>query len=215
MNILSTNGHYIVTGLNEDRSPKFEKRTLDALLDVLYRRANRLVRDRQVYEHLRRGLKEFVYSIVDYFAHDGQLDDYVMTNILTALVTADSHGPSTHGVEDYSTFVRRLNPTDPESYDFFVIGREGRVDDSGCPLSTDQRSTGELTGIPPAQLHVFWAYFYARSRNVSRGAPRIPVDDLNQLVPAWLRSDPRIEEAFLDVCFSDGAWELYQLKLAA
>jgi hypothetical protein len=48
-----------------------------------------------------------------------------------------------------------------------------------------------------------------------RGAPKIRVEDFSELVPLEIRSDPVLEEAFTDVCLSDGAWELYQRRVAA
>jgi hypothetical protein len=205
----------IVTGLNDDRTPLLEERTTDKLLEVLCRRANRLVDDRETCERLRPAFREFVYNVIGYFEHTGELDDYTLANIKTALVTADNHGPSNHGVEDYSTFIRRLNPTDPETDRYFVVGREGNISDPGCPMKQLENNNEMLANIPTAQLHMFQAFYYARSQDVTRGAPRIPVEDFEVLVPEEIKSDPVLEEAFLDVVFSDGAWELYQLKLAA
>jgi hypothetical protein len=205
----------IVTAVGEDGKPVLEERTIDNLLEVLCRRANRLVEDRETCERLRPAFREFVYNIVEYFDDCGELDEYVMTNIMTALATSDNHGPSYHGVEDYSTLVRRPNPTDPDTDRYFVIGREGRIDDPGCPLEQMEKNSGWLAGVPSAQQHMFRAFHYARSKDATRGAPRIPVEDLRDLVPKEIKNDPVLEEAFLDVCFSDGAWELYQLKLAA
>jgi len=205
----------IVTCLKEDGTPLLEERTVDKLLEVLCRRANRLVEDRETCEKLRPAFREFVNNVVGYFDASGDLDEYTLINIMTALVTADDHGPGSHGVEDYSTFIRRLNPTDPDADGFFIVGREGRIDDPGCPMGELERNAEGLEHIPAAQLHMFQAFYYARSRDVSRGAPRIPVEDFGRLVPGGIRKDPVLEEAFLDVVFSDGAWELYQLKLAA
>lgn len=205
----------IVTGLKDDRTPLLGERTIDGLLEVLCRRANRLVEDRGTCERLRPAFREFVNSVVEYFDASGDLDEYTLTNIMTALVTADNHGNGSHGVEDYSTFIRRLNPTDPDTDKYFIVGREGRIDDPSCPLTELENSGEGLEHIPEAQLHMFQAYYYARSLDVTRGAPRIPTEELVRLVPGEIGGDPVLEEAFLDVVFSDGAWELYQLKLAA
>lgn len=205
----------IVTDLKEDRTPLLEERTVDKLLEVLCRRANRLVEDRETCERLRPALEKFVHNVVEYFNASGDLDEYTLTNIMTALVTADNHGPGNHGVEDYSTFIRRLNPTDPDTDRFFVVGREGSISDPGCPMKQLENNSEELARIPRAQLHMFQAFYYARSKDVTRGAPRIPVEDFEDLVPEEIKNDPVLEEAFLDVALSDGAWELYQLKLAA
>ena len=62
---------------------------------------------------------------------------------------------------------------------------------------------------------MYRTFYFARSQDVTQGAPRIPVEDFIGLVPPEIQSDPDLEEDFLDVCFSDGAWELYQLKFAA
>ena len=64
-------------------------------------------------------------------------------------------------------------------------------------------------------MHMFRTYHHARSKDVTRNVPKIPVQDFSNLVPDEIMNDPVLEEAFLDVCFSDGAWDLYQLKLAA
>jgi hypothetical protein len=143
------------------------------------------------------------------------MGEYVMTNIMTALATADTHGEGPHGTEDYSTFIRRFNPTDPDTDRFFVVGRAGNINDPKCPLRELEGDIESLSEIPSAQLHMFYAFHHARSMDATRGAPRIPVDDFWRLVPDEIKSDQVLEEAFLDVCFSDGAWELYQLKLAA
>lgn len=205
----------IVTGLTEDGLAIHGERTVDKLLEVLSRRADRLVDDRDTRERLRPALRAFVYNVVEYFAECGELDEYVMTNIMTALATSDSHGPSAQGVEDYSTFIRRPNPIDPDTFKHFVVGRDGRIDDPGCPLNHVGRRSGALANIPAAQLLVFRAFHFARSKDATRGAPRIPVEVLRDLVPVAVRSSPVLEDALLDVCFSDGAWELYQLRLAA
>jgi hypothetical protein len=205
----------IVTGLGPDRTAIVETRTIDSLLDVLCRRAHRLVGDPEVCERLRPSFRQFVRNMVGYFEERGELDEYLLTNIMAALATADNHGPGGHDVEDYSTFIRRLNPTDPASDSYFIIGREGRVGDPGCPLHGMGRPGRALAQAPEGKLHVFVAFYHARSRDVSRAAPRIPVEVFRRLVPEEIASDPELECAFLDVCFSDGAWELYQLKLAA
>lgn len=215
MKTLSERSLLIVTAVGEGGKPVLGERTIDKLLEVLCRRANRLVEERDTRERLRPAFREFVNNIVEYFDDSGELDEYVMTNIMTALATSDNHGPSCHGVEDYSTLIRRPNPTDPDTDRYFVIGREGRINDPSCPLEELEKNSERLAGIPPAQLHMFRAFHYARSKDVTRGAPRIPVEDLRALVPKEIKNDPVLEEAFLDVCFSDGAWELYQLKLAA
>jgi hypothetical protein len=205
----------IVTGLESDRTPVLEERTVDGVLEVLCRRANRLVKDREIREALRPALKTFVHNVVGYFRDSGELDDYTTANILTALITADSHGPSQHGVEDYSTFIRRLNPTDPNADTYFVIGRAGRINDPDCPLKEMEQQGSGLSNVPAAQLHMFHAFHYARSIDTGRDAPKIQVEDFRSLVPQEIVGESALEEAFLEVCFSDGAWELYQLKLAA
>ena len=62
---------------------------------------------------------------------------------------------------------------------------------------------------------MFRAFHLSRSMDTARAAPRIPVDDFLCLVPGEVKGDPVLEEAFMDVCFSDGAWELYQFRQAA
>lgn len=214
----------LVTGLNEDREALLERRTIASLLDVLRGRAERLVEDRAIRERLRPLLGAFVENVVDYFDRAGELDAFVLTNIMTALVTADNHGPGARGTEDYSTFIRSLNPTAPDAGRYFVIGRAGRVTDPECPLDAlrrgadgrgvNGRSADGLSNVPEAKLHVWRAFHHARSRESQRDAPRIPVADFSRLVPDAILCEPALEAAFLDVCLSDGAWALYQLELA-
>jgi len=205
----------VVTGLDDDRRAVLEESSIDELLLTLCIRTNRLIGDRENCEKLKPTFREFIYNIVGYFNDSGEMDDYVMTNIMTALATADTHGEGPHGLEDYSTFIRRLNPTDPDTDRFFVVGRAGSIDDPECPLRELEGDIEKLYEIPPAQLHMFYAFHHARSMDVTRGAPKIVVDDFWSLVPDAIKCDPVLEEVFLDVCFSDGAWELYQLKVAA
>lgn len=215
MDTAMTRGAKVVTGLGPDRTAILETRTIDSLLNVLCRRAHRLVGDPEVCERLRPSFRQFVRNMVGYFEERGELDEYVLINIMTALATADNHGPGIHDVEDYSTLIRRLNPTEPASDSYFIIGREGSVGDPGCPLHGMDRPGLALAQAPEGQLHMFLAFYHARSRDVTRGAPRIPVDVFRRLIPGEIANDSELECAFLDVCFSDGAWELYQLKLAA
>jgi len=205
----------VVTGLDDDRRAVLEETSIDKLLLTLCIRANRLIGDQETCEKLKPAFGEFIYNIVGYFNDSGEMDEYVMTNILTALATADTHGEGSHGIEDYSTFIRRLNPTDPDTDSFFIVGRAGSIDTLECPLKELDGDIETLSEMPPAQLHMFYAFHHARSMDVTRGAPQIPVDDFWRLVPDEIKGDPLLEEAFLDVCFSDGAWELYHLKLAA
>jgi hypothetical protein len=192
-----------------------EEKTIDKLLDVLHLRANRIINHHETCEKLRPALRRFVSNIVKYFTKTGEMDDYVMTNIMTALATAESHGFSDHGIENYSTFIRRLNPSDADSDRYFIIGRAGIINDQKCLLEEGEKNSDYLLKMPKAKLYMFHAFHYARSKNVWRGAPRIPVEDFMRLVPEEIYSDPILEEAFLDVAFSDGAWELYQCKLTA
>jgi len=205
----------VVTGLDDDRKAVLEESSIDKSLLTLCIRADRLIGDPETREKLKPALREFTHNIIGFFHDSGELDEYVMTNIMTALATADTHGVGPHGIEDYSTFIRRPNPTDPGTDRFFVIGRAGSIDDSECPLGELEGDIEALSETPPAQLHMFYAFHHARSMDVSRGAPRIPAGDFWRLVPDGIKGDPVLEEAFLDVCFSDGAWELYQLKMAA
>lgn len=205
----------IVTGLEEDGKALLEEKTVDELLETLYRRAYRLVKDPTTCKRLEPGLREFVINIVEYFNDSTKLDEYVLMNIMTALATADCYGLGRYDIEDYSTFIRRLNPTDPDTSKYFVIGRAGSLNHSDCPLEEMEGNSDNQAGIPLAQMHMFRAFHYARLKDITRDAPKIPVQDFSDLVPDEIMSDPVLEEAFLDVCFSDGAWDLYQLKLAA
>jgi hypothetical protein len=205
----------IVTGLDDDRRGFLEESSIDRLILTLCSRADRLITARETAEQLKPLLGEFTYNIVGYFNESGEMDEYVMTNIMTALATADAHGEGPDGIEEFSTFIRRLNPTDPDTDRFFVVGRAGRISDPECPLGELEAETDTLSEVPLRQLHMFYAYHHARSLDTTRDAPRIPAEDFSRLVPDEIRRDPMLEEAFLDVCLSDGAWELYQLKLAA
>ena len=205
----------VVTGLDDDRRAVLEESSIDELLLTLCTRTKRLIDNQETCKKLKPGFREFIYNIVGYFHDSGEMDEYVMTNIMTALATADTHGEGPHGIEDYSTFIRRLNPTDPDTDRFFVVGRAGSVDDPECPLSELEQDVETLREIPPAKLHMVYAFHHARSKDVTRGAPRILVDDFWSLVPDAIKCDSVLEEVSLDVCFSEGAWELYQLKVAA
>lgn len=147
-----------------------------------------------------------------HFKNAGELDDFNLTNIVTALSLADRHSEASHGPVDYSTLIRRPNPLHPDSDDYFVVGREGKIDDPECPIKRLVAYPSEISGMPREQLEVFFGFYHARQSDPSRSAPRIRVDDFVNLVPYEIREDPELEEAFTDVCLSDGAWELYQRK---
>lgn len=205
----------IVSRLDEERQPLLEERSVDELLGVLRRRAHRMVEDPGLCERLFPVIREFVCNIVEYYAAAGELDEYLLTNILTALATADAHGSGPDGPVDFSTFIRRPTPTAPDTYECFVIGRDGRADDAGCPLGHGAGRAVAMSEIPAPQLHMYLAFYHARTKDSARGAPKLPTEDMRRLIPDEIGTDPDLEAAFLDVCFSDGAWELYQLKLAA
>jgi hypothetical protein len=150
-----------------------------------------------------------------YFRDSGELDDFTLTNITTALSLADSHGKAPYGTMEYSTFIRRPNPSHLNSDSYFVVGREGRIDDPACPMKQLEANPETISQIPREQLSVFFGFYHARQMDSSRGAPKIRVEDFRDLVPPEIKSDPILEEAFTDVCLSDGAWELYQRKIAA
>jgi hypothetical protein len=197
----------VVIGVDHNLRPLLKEIALSSLLKVLYVRARRLVRNHEIREQLQEPLYEFVYNIVQYFASRQMLDNYTLTNLATALICADAHGTGHAGPEDFSTFIRRLNPTDPGTDSFFILGREGKADDPQCPIRTMDRADLQL--LSDAQLHMYLAFYHARLMNAERGAPRIPIDDIWGLIPQTITNQPILEEAFLDVCFSDGAWELY------
>ena len=73
----------------------------------------------------------------------------------------------------------------------------------------------EMSQVPREQLDVFFGFYHARHLDPSRSAPKIRIEDFAGLVPREIREDSVLEEAFTDVCLSDGAWELYQRKVAA
>lgn len=205
----------IVTGLDEAFHYQTGDRTILSLFRVLHRRAVRIVHNKITRRRLNPFLRKFVCNLVMYFRDSGELDDFTLTNIAAALSFADSHGKAPHGTMDYSTLIRRPNPTHPDSDNYFVIGREGRVDDPECPIKQLEANPETILQIPPEQLGVFFGFYHARQKDPERGAPRIRVKDFSNLVPSEIKADPVLEEAFTDVCLSDGAWELYQRKIAA
>jgi hypothetical protein len=205
----------IVTGLDESLSAYTDDRAILSLFSVLHKRAGRLVRDKMTRRRLNPLLRKFVCNLVKYFNDMGELDDFTLTNIITALSLADNHSKASHGIMDHSTLIRRPNPAHPDSDEYFVIGREGRVDDPSCPMKQLDANPTEISQIPREQLAVFFGFYHARQRDPKRGAPRIRVDDFRDLVPREIRTDDELEEAFTEVCLSDGAWELYQRKIAA
>jgi hypothetical protein len=205
----------IVTGLDHSLHVNTGEREILGLFKVLHKRAYRLVRDRMTRRRLNPLLRKFVCNLVMFFKNSGELDDFTLTNILTALSLADCHGQESHGTTDYSTLIRRPNPAHPDTDDYFVVGREGRVDDPACPMRQLEASPAEISQTPREQLSMFFGFYYARRLEPARGAPRIRVEDFRELVPAEIKTDPLLEEAFTDVCLSDGAWDLYQRKIAA
>jgi len=150
-----------------------------------------------------------------YFKNAGEIDDFNLTNIVTALSLADRHSEAFHGSVDHSTLIRRPNPTQPDADDYFVVGREGRINDPACPMKRLAAHPSEMSQAPREQLDVFFGFFHARQADPKRDAPKIRVEDFGTLVPHEIREDPVMEEAFTDVCLSDGAWELYQRTIAA
>jgi hypothetical protein len=205
----------ILTGLDESRRIQTGQRAILQLFIVLHRRARRLVPDRMTRLRLNPLLRKFICNLVTYFNDTGELDDFTLTNIVTALSLADSHGEEEHGTTDYSTLIRRPNPVHPDSDDYFIVGREGRIDDPSCPIRRLDANPAEMWQIPREQLSVFYGFYHARRSDPERGAPRIRVEDFRDLIPHEIGIDPLLEEAFTDVCFSDGAWELYHRKVAA
>ncbi|UCE65845.1 MAG: hypothetical protein JSU85_13445 [Candidatus Zixiibacteriota bacterium] len=205
----------IVTGFDEGLRVHKGDQAIIKLFNVLHKRARRLVADKATRRRLNPLLRKFVCNLVMYFKDAGELDDFTLTNITTALSLADSHGEAMHGTIDYSTLIRRPNPAHPDSDNYFVVGREGRLDDPGCPIKQLEARPTEMLQIPQEQLGVFFGFYHARQQDPERGAPKIPVEDFGDLVPREIRTDPVLEEAFTDVCLSDGAWELYQRKIAA
>jgi hypothetical protein len=205
----------IVTGLDESLQVVTGDRAILTLFKVLHRRAGRLVPDTRTRHRLSPLLRRFICNLVMYFKEADQLDDYTLMNIITALSLADSHGVESHGTVDYSTLIRRPNPAYPDADDYFVVGREGRAGDPACPLKRLAADHTEMAQVPREQLNVFFSFYHARRYDPARGAPRIPVEVFRCLVPLEIRADPVLEEAFTDVCLSDGAWELYERKIAA
>ena len=205
----------IVTGLDESLQVHTGDRPIAVLFNVLHRRAGRLVRDRDIRRKLHPLLRKFVCNLVMYFKDAGELDDFTLTNIVTALSLADSHAAGSPDMIEYSTLIRRPNPTHPDSDNYFVVGREGRAGDAACPLRLLDERPDEILKVPREQLKVLYGFYHSRRPDPQRSAPRIRVEDFRDLVPREIRADPALEEAFTDVCLSDGAWELYQRRIAA
>jgi hypothetical protein len=205
----------VVTGMDDSLKVRTGEREIVTLFNVLHRRAGRLVLDRDVRRRLHPLLRKFVCNLVMYFKNAGELDDFNFTNIVTALSLADHHSEAPYGPVDYSTLIRRPNPIHPDSDEYFVVGREGRIDDPECPIKRLAAHPSELAQIPRELLGVFFGFYHARRSEPARGAPKIHVRDFRDLVPREIRIDPALEEAFTDVCLSDGAWDLYYRKVAA
>lgn len=205
----------IVTSVDDSFQAETGERTIASLFSVLHRRAYRLVPDREIRQRLHPLLRKFVCNLVMYFKSAGELDDFNLVNIVTALSVADRHSEAAPGVVDHSTLIRRPNPTQPEADDYFVVGRAGKVDDPACPLKRLAAHPTELSRVPREQRDVFFGFFHARQADPKRDAPRIRVEEFRSLIPREIRDNALLEEAFTDVCFSDGAWELYQRKVAA
>jgi len=205
----------IVTGLDEALEVQTGKRAIRELFIILHKRARRLVRDRTTRQRLNPLLRKFVCNLVMYFNDTGELDDFTLANIVTALSLADNHGETELGTTDYSTLIRRPNPVLPDSDDYFIVGREGRIDDPSCPIKRLDANPAEMSQTPREQLSVYYGFYHARRSEPERGAPRIRVEDFRGLIPPEIGTDTLLEEAFTDVCLSDGAWELYHRKVAA
>lgn len=205
----------IVTGLDEAFQYQTGDRTLLSLFKVLHQRACRLVHDKNIRRRLNPILRTFVCNLIMHFRDSGELDDFTLTNLITALSLSDTYDKTPYGTVDYSTLIRRPNPTQPDSDNFFIVGREGRINDPACPMKQLEANPRTISQVPREQLSVFIGFFHARQMDPSRGAPKIGVEDFRDLVPSEIKADPNLEEAFTDVCFSDGAWELYQRKVAA
>lgn len=205
----------IVTGLDESLNAHTDDRTILSLFKVLHRRAVRLIRNKTTRRRLNPLLRKFVCNLVMHFRDSGELDDFTLTNIITALSLADSYIEAPHGTMDYSTLIRRPNPAQPDSDDYFVIGREGRIDDPACPMKQLEANPDAISQVSKEQLSVFFGFYHARRPNPKRGAPKIHIEEFRNLVPLEIRMDPVLEDAFTEVCLSDGAWELYQRKIAA
>jgi hypothetical protein len=191
------------------------ERSIRELFKVLHRRTGRLIGDKRIRHRLNPLLGKFVCNIAMQFKDAGELDDFTLTNILTALSLADNHKSTPHGRVDYSTLIRRPNPLHPDSDSYFVVGREGRVDDPSCPVRRMGADPSAPSRIPPEQMAVFLGFYHARQMNPGRDAPKIRVEDFRGLVPVEIRENSDLEEAFTDVCLSDGAWDLYERKIAA
>lgn len=204
----------IVTGLDESLRVQKGERAITSLFNVLHRRAGRLISEKTTRRRLNPLLREFVCNLVMYFKDAGELDDFTLTNIITALSLADNYGEVSYGKIDYSTLIRRPNPAHADTDNYFVIGREGRAGDPGCPMKAMETLSEELSQIPREKLEVFFGFYNARRSNPDRDAPKVRVEDFHKLVPREIRADSELEEAFTDVCLSDGAWELYQRKIA-
>lgn len=205
----------VVTAVDDSQQVQIGERAIISLFGVLHRRAGRLVPDRKVRRELHPLLRMFVCNLVIHFKSTGELDDFNLTNIVTALSLADRHSEASHGPVDHSTLIRRPNPTHPDADDYFVVGREGRINDPTCPMTRLAAHPSEMANIPKEQLDVFYGFYHARQADPLRDAPRIRVEEFGSLVPREIRENVVLEEAFTDVCLSDGAWELYHRKVAA
>ncbi|UCC44775.1 MAG: hypothetical protein JSU65_02275, partial [Candidatus Zixiibacteriota bacterium] len=93
----------VVTAVDDSLQVQTGERAIVSLFGVLHRRAGRLVPDRRVRRKLHPLLRKFVCNLVMHFKSAGELDDFNLTNIITALSLADRHGEASHGSVDHST----------------------------------------------------------------------------------------------------------------
>lgn len=176
--------------------------SLSDVICVLDRRIERLIESDMI-EKVKLCVHEFVNNVFDYFVKTERMDNFTLKNLLTALNVSDVHGFNKKGESiDYSTFIRKLNPTEQDSEKYFVIGRFGSINGSECTEKS-------MLDVSVAEKFMMMSFYHARKDEPDRGAPLIPVEDFAKLLPKV--DDDCISEGLLDVCFSDGAWELFNM----
>jgi hypothetical protein len=175
-------------------------------LESLIYRINDVTKNNKERDQLRAITEEFVHNVVTYFQTKG-MDDYTLANLLTALLCSNKKGqPMTMGKmsfgEHYSTFIRVPDVGTEDHEEFFVVGRDGDVED--CVLSS--KEVVDKISRNSQLLFVYTAFKDVRDREDGNGSPRIPRADMIELVPAAVRGDEELFELFAEVCLSDGAY---------
>jgi hypothetical protein len=200
--VRSVSGCHRTGSIDIDKYDTTVERAMEPLMDRIYDVTDGPAQREQV----RTVVKEFVNNVVAYF-QAREMDDYMLANLLTALLCSNKKGePMIMGKmsfgEHYSTFIRVPDLGTEDHEKFFVVGRDGDVEE--CVLSSNEVMDNISRNSP--LLFVYTAFKDVRDREDGNGAPRIPRADMVELVPAAVRGDEDLFETFSEVCLSDWAY---------